>query len=97
VNEKGKEKFYLAVKKFLPLLKMEDIIPDIAGIRPKIQRPGEGFRKRGGVYYSHTWVKSRSQRMFFRDVKFPQRGNFTRLYYSFSLPRAIGRDRARSQ
>jgi len=52
----NKEKFYLAVKKFLPLLKMEDIIPDITGIRLKIQGPGERFRKQGGVYYYHTWV-----------------------------------------
>ncbi|RKY34361.1 MAG: hypothetical protein DRP73_05670 [Candidatus Omnitrophota bacterium] len=44
----NKEEFYLAIKK-LPILEMEDIIPDITGIRPKIQGPGEGFRNQGRV------------------------------------------------
>lgn len=44
VDDQDKEIFYAEVKKFLPQLEMEDIIPDTAGIRPKLQKPGDGFR-----------------------------------------------------
>jgi L-2-hydroxyglutarate oxidase LhgO len=33
--------FYSSAKKFLPFLEKEDIVPEMAGIRPKIQRPGD--------------------------------------------------------
>jgi len=36
--------FFEAAVKFLPFLKREDISPDMSGIRPKLQGPGEGFR-----------------------------------------------------
>jgi L-2-hydroxyglutarate oxidase LhgO len=36
--------FYKSVRKFLPFLEYEDIAPEMAGIRPKIQRPGETVR-----------------------------------------------------
>jgi L-2-hydroxyglutarate oxidase LhgO len=36
--------FYEAVKGFLPFLRLEDLNPDMAGIRPKLQGPGEPFR-----------------------------------------------------
>jgi len=36
--------FYLSAKKFLPFLEFEDISPEMAGIRPKIQKLGEPLR-----------------------------------------------------
>lgn len=38
------EKFYKAAVRFLPFIHSEDIIPDMSGIRPKLQGPGETFR-----------------------------------------------------
>jgi L-2-hydroxyglutarate oxidase LhgO len=38
------EAFYKSAKKFLPFLEYDDISPEMAGIRPKIQRPGEPLR-----------------------------------------------------
>lgn len=38
------EAFYLAAKKYLPFLEMDDIAPEMAGIRPKTQKPGEPQR-----------------------------------------------------
>ena len=38
------ETFYKSVKKFLPFLNYDDIAPEMAGIRPKIQKPGEPLR-----------------------------------------------------
>ena len=38
------ESFYLSAKKFLPFLEFEDLAPEMAGIRPKIQKPGEPLR-----------------------------------------------------
>lgn len=37
-------KFFEAAVKFLPFVRREDIVPDMSGIRPKLQGPGEGFR-----------------------------------------------------
>ncbi len=36
--------FYEAAVKFLPFIRREDIVPDMSGIRPKLQGEGEGFR-----------------------------------------------------
>jgi L-2-hydroxyglutarate oxidase LhgO len=36
--------FFEAAVKFLPFIKREDIFPDMSGIRPKLQGPGEDFR-----------------------------------------------------
>jgi len=36
--------FYEGVRKFLPFIQLEDISPDMAGIRPKLQGPQEAFR-----------------------------------------------------
>jgi len=36
--------FYQSAVKFLPFLRREDLVPDMSGIRPKLQGPGEGFR-----------------------------------------------------
>jgi len=38
------EAFWLSARKFLPFLEFDDIIPEMAGIRPKIQKPGEPLR-----------------------------------------------------
>lgn len=38
------EAFYKSAKKFLPFLEYDDISPEMAGIRPKIQKPGEPLR-----------------------------------------------------
>ena len=38
------EAFYKSAKKFLPFLEFDDIAPEMAGIRPKIQKPGEQLR-----------------------------------------------------
>jgi L-2-hydroxyglutarate oxidase LhgO len=35
------EAFFRSAKKFLPFLEFDDIMPEMAGIRPKIQKPGE--------------------------------------------------------
>jgi L-2-hydroxyglutarate oxidase LhgO len=35
------EAFFKSAKKFLPFLEFEDIAPEMAGIRPKIQKPGQ--------------------------------------------------------
>ncbi len=36
--------FAASVKRILPFVKEEDLTPDMAGIRPKLQGPAEGFR-----------------------------------------------------
>jgi L-2-hydroxyglutarate oxidase LhgO len=36
--------FYGSVKRFLPSIELEDLSPDFAGVRPKLQAPGEDFR-----------------------------------------------------
>ena len=36
--------FYESVRKFLPFIQPEDLSPDMAGIRPKLQGPKEGFK-----------------------------------------------------
>jgi L-2-hydroxyglutarate oxidase LhgO len=38
------ESFYRSARKFLPFLEFEDLAPEMAGIRPKIQKPGEPLR-----------------------------------------------------
>lgn len=35
--------FFQSASKFLPFLKKENVSPDISGIRPKLQGPGDGF------------------------------------------------------
>jgi L-2-hydroxyglutarate oxidase LhgO len=44
VDEIQKEAFYNSVKRFLPHIKLEDLAPEFAGIRPKLQGRGEAFR-----------------------------------------------------
>jgi len=38
------EEFYNSVKNYLPFLNFDDIAPEMAGIRPKLQKPGEQIR-----------------------------------------------------
>jgi len=44
VDETHKQYFYNSAKRFLPFVELEDLTPESAGIRPKLQSPGEGFR-----------------------------------------------------
>lgn len=38
------DQFYESAVKFLPFIRRDDIAPDMAGIRPKLQGKGDGFR-----------------------------------------------------
>jgi len=38
------EAFYESVRQFLPFIQLQDLNPDMAGVRPKLQGPGEDFR-----------------------------------------------------
>lgn len=44
VDECQKPVFVSAARRYLPWLEDEDVAPDFAGVRPKLQGPGEGFR-----------------------------------------------------
>ncbi len=44
VDISKKHDFYSSVKQFLPFIEENDLLPDIAGIRPKLQGPDEDFR-----------------------------------------------------
>ncbi|NWF77560.1 MAG: NAD(P)/FAD-dependent oxidoreductase [Chloroflexi bacterium] len=44
VDETQKEAFCNSVKRFLPCVEFEDLEPESAGIRPKLQGPGDSFR-----------------------------------------------------
>jgi len=44
VDGTQKEAFYDSVKRFLPHIELEDLGPESAGIRPKLQGPGKAFR-----------------------------------------------------
>jgi L-2-hydroxyglutarate oxidase LhgO len=44
VDEKYKQYFYNSAKRFLPFIELEDLAPESAGIRPKLQGPEEDFR-----------------------------------------------------
>jgi L-2-hydroxyglutarate oxidase LhgO len=44
VDESRRAVFGEAVRRMMPQVRDEDLTPDIAGIRPKLQGPGEGFR-----------------------------------------------------
>jgi len=43
VDETQKETFYDSVRRYLPLVELEDLAPESAGIRPKLRGPGEAF------------------------------------------------------
>lgn len=44
VDQSRKNQFYESAKRFLPFLAPEDLHPDQAGIRPKLQKPGDPIR-----------------------------------------------------
>ncbi len=44
VDESQKGSFYYSVKAFLPFIEYDDLEPEMAGIRPKLQGPGEDIR-----------------------------------------------------
>ena len=44
VDEASKNTFFQAGKRFLPFIELEDLQPEFAGIRPKLQGQDEGFR-----------------------------------------------------
>lgn len=44
VNEEHAEEFFQAASAYLPWLRRDDLSPDFAGIRPKLQGPGEEMR-----------------------------------------------------
>lgn len=44
VDAGKRDAFWEAIRRYLPGLDREDLIPDTAGVRPKLQGPGDGFR-----------------------------------------------------
>ena len=44
VDSSQKRAFYESVVKFLPFIEYDDLEPEMAGVRPKLQGPGEAFR-----------------------------------------------------
>jgi L-2-hydroxyglutarate oxidase LhgO len=44
MDESHQEEFYQALRGLIPSLRLEDITPDFAGLRPKLQGPGEPVR-----------------------------------------------------
>jgi len=44
VDEAKREAFAAAVRRLVPEIGAQDLTPDMAGIRPKLQGPGDGFR-----------------------------------------------------
>jgi hypothetical protein len=43
VDETQKEAFYDSAKRFSPLIELDDLAPEFAGVRPKLQSPSEAF------------------------------------------------------
>ena len=44
VDEAQKPVFYKSIKRFIPSIELNDLEPESAGVRPKLQSPGESFR-----------------------------------------------------
>ncbi len=44
VDESHREEFYNAVKRYFPFIEEDELSPDMAGIRPKLQGPGDDFK-----------------------------------------------------
>ena len=44
VNEDRRDCFHRAISRYIPHIKRETLHPDMCGIRPKLQAPGEGYR-----------------------------------------------------
>lgn len=43
VDETSRQAFYDSAKRFLPTIELEDLAPEFAGVRPKLQTPSETF------------------------------------------------------
>jgi len=44
IDESRKDSFYRSIQKYLPGISMDSLHPDMCGIRPKLQGPGEPYR-----------------------------------------------------
>ena len=44
VNKSGQQTFFESARQYLPFIKYEDLSPAMAGIRPKLQKPGDAVR-----------------------------------------------------
>ncbi|MFA5055624.1 MAG: NAD(P)/FAD-dependent oxidoreductase [Dehalococcoidia bacterium] len=44
IDDRNQQLFYESVKPFLPFIEYEDLSPEMAGVRPKLQGPGEDIR-----------------------------------------------------
>jgi len=44
VDNRHKQLFYDLVRRFLPSIEYDDLEPEMAGIRPKLQKPGEDIK-----------------------------------------------------
>jgi L-2-hydroxyglutarate oxidase LhgO len=44
INPLKAQAFYESTRQFLPFIEMKDLNPDMSGVRPKLQGPGEDFR-----------------------------------------------------
>jgi L-2-hydroxyglutarate oxidase LhgO len=44
VAEEKRDTFFQAIKRYLPHIKLADLQPDMSGIRPKLQGPGDPYR-----------------------------------------------------
>lgn len=44
VDPQKAEAFYQSTRQFFPFIELKDLSPDMAGVRPKLQGPREGFR-----------------------------------------------------
>jgi L-2-hydroxyglutarate oxidase LhgO len=44
IDDTNREAFHKSAKRLLPAIELQDLEPDFAGIRPKLQAPGEAFR-----------------------------------------------------
>ena len=44
IDDRNKRMFYDGVKAFLPFIEYEDLAPEMAGVRPKLQGPGDDIR-----------------------------------------------------
>ena len=44
MDDRNRQLFYESVVPFLPFIEYEDLTPEMVGIRPKLQGPGEDIR-----------------------------------------------------
>jgi L-2-hydroxyglutarate oxidase LhgO len=44
IDERDRADFFIAAHRYLPSIEIDDLAPDFAGVRPKLQAKGQGFR-----------------------------------------------------